>query len=122
MLIAQLPNLEYFNLQPGEVWPKMGIAGSAFTVLNISTLHPKTLTIDGLNSPLLKLSTHLETLNLHLCYPTTVDLMPTLPALTALRITHSKLAEQHLHILLSSCTRRLRTFVHEASTGAGAYS
>ncbi|KAH7017782.1 hypothetical protein EDB80DRAFT_678578 [Ilyonectria destructans] len=122
MLIAQLPSLEYFNLQPDEMWPKMRIAGSALTSLNVSTLHLKTLTIDGLDSPLLKLSTGLETLNLHLCYPATTDLVPTLPALTTLRITNSKLTEHHLQILLSSCTRRLRTFVHEASTGVGIYN
>ncbi|KAH8735500.1 hypothetical protein BGZ61DRAFT_440374 [Ilyonectria robusta] len=122
MLIAQLPNLEYFNLQPGDVWPKMRIVDSAFTALNLSTLHLKTLTIDGLNSPLLKLSPGLETLNLHLCYPSNAESTPTLPALTTLRITQSQITEYHLRILLSSCTRRLRTFVHEAFADIGVYN
>ncbi|KAA8642531.1 uncharacterized protein ATNIH1004_011476 [Aspergillus tanneri] len=130
MLLAALPNLEHCSLQV-RTFPIDSVSLSDLYAAGISRLPFKTIDIslhassrqscyhllrlDMRALTIFKLSTCLETLNLHMCGGIRRrDLFPFLPNLKTLRITYSRLSEQDLEGLLSSCNS-LRTFVYEAT-------
>lgn len=127
-VIAQLPNLDHLSLcvlpySPGDCAPP-----SALEVLGISSLRLKTVDIAldasdidmGLNLEirlrgLLRWSQQLTTINLHKC-SATFSLVPilSLPRLSNIRMTESRIGEASLESLLTS-SQDLRTFSYEAA-------
>lgn len=132
-LMAQLPNLERCSFQVVGLSVET-IRMSALRAAGVTSLPLKTLDI-SLNStpvsaqgclfsldlrarPIIELSTRLETLNLHMCGDTWRHLpFAPLPNLKTLRITRSRLSDEGLRRLLSSCFR-LHTFFYEATSPA----
>jgi hypothetical protein len=130
ILIAELPNLEHLSLQVGAL-PCESVCSSGLRAAGVSRLPLRTIDISVRAAPsrashvlfsldfraraIFELATGLETLNLHMCggiwrrAP-----IPSLPNLKTLRITHSRLSEEDLEGLLSSCVC-LRTFVYRAT-------
>lgn len=125
ILVAQLPNLERLSFQRGP-----GILKSV-RLLNLQAAHIprrlKTVDISKYSASkdnlfildfsafaIMELAASLETLNLHMCCGVWQGVIPFLPKLNTLRITHSRLRRNDLSRLLSSCGD-LHSFVYEAT-------
>lgn len=128
ILIAELPNLEHLSIQDGPN-PLSNVRSSDLLAAGVSGLPLKTIDITLRAFPssivhnfalgtgalaIFELASGLGTLNLHMCGGFQQAVIPSLPNLKTLCITHSRLSDEDLGRLLSSCIG-LHTFVYEAT-------
>ncbi|KAF4332281.1 hypothetical protein FBEOM_13931 [Fusarium beomiforme] len=109
MLLAQVPNVHHISIEGGRGWPTYGLPVSTFPALGITQLPAKTLDLCTMACPLVQLSTHLETLNLHQIQALAVSAVE-MPCLKTLRVISGVLTAESLSSLLRACTGGLVAF------------
>lgn len=113
MMVSRLPNVQYFHLQDGEMWPRQAVWPLPFASLGVTL----PLTAIATDAPLLApiaVATGLKTLNIHAPKREFPVGVPLLPSVTSLRLTGASMRDEPFEALLDRCTGSLETFVYEA--------